>query len=202
MGRVVNHEIGHWLGLRHIWGDAMCGNDFVDDTPTKYTASRGCPDTITTCGYFDNVNNYMDYVDTRCMLMFTEGQKLRAYGHLLLFRSELLNQDCFALPVEEGRPVKLKIYPNPTSSEINIDGYVNGMSTIEVYNIYGKLIKSINVSINGRYTMNLTDLRSGNYIMKIINNNEVIATKRLILSKMIFGSNVSKSSGILIKLTE
>ena len=35
-GRTATHEIGHWLGLKHIWGDAICGSDDVDDTPTQH----------------------------------------------------------------------------------------------------------------------------------------------------------------------
>ncbi len=34
-GRTLVHEIGHYLGLRHVWGDAQpaCGDDFIWDTP-------------------------------------------------------------------------------------------------------------------------------------------------------------------------
>lgn len=42
-GRTATHETGHWLGLRHIWGDANCGNDFCGDTPTQQTSNGGCP---------------------------------------------------------------------------------------------------------------------------------------------------------------
>ena len=42
-GRTATHEVGHWLNLRHIWGDATCGNDLVSDTPTQQTSNGGCP---------------------------------------------------------------------------------------------------------------------------------------------------------------
>ncbi len=32
LGRTATHEVGHWLNLRHIWGDATCGNDGVIST--------------------------------------------------------------------------------------------------------------------------------------------------------------------------
>ncbi|MBM3431268.1 MAG: hypothetical protein FJX99_09815, partial [Bacteroidetes bacterium] len=33
-GRTATHEIGHWLGLRHVWGDGGCTvDDFCNDTP-------------------------------------------------------------------------------------------------------------------------------------------------------------------------
>ena len=33
LGRTATHEVGHWLNLRHIWGDSYCGNDYCNDTP-------------------------------------------------------------------------------------------------------------------------------------------------------------------------
>jgi hypothetical protein len=79
LGRTTTHEIGHWLGLRHIWGDANCGNDFVSDTPTQQTSNYNCPSfPHVTCSNGPNgdmYQNYMDYVDDNCMNLFTAGQK-------------------------------------------------------------------------------------------------------------------------------
>lgn len=76
-GRTLTHEAGHWLGLRHIWGDANCGNDFCSDTPESQDSNFGCP-TQTTCdGQQDMVENYMDYTNDICMNTFTEDQKTR-----------------------------------------------------------------------------------------------------------------------------
>ena len=81
LGRTATHEVGHYLGLRHIWGDAACGDDFVGDTPTQNTSNYGCPAyphvTCTNGTNGDQFMNYMDYVDDGCMLMFTQGQKDR-----------------------------------------------------------------------------------------------------------------------------
>ncbi len=76
-GRTLTHETGHWLGLRHIWGDANCGNDFVDDTPPQASESRGCQVGRTSCGAVNMVQNYMDYSDDACFNIFTKGQKSR-----------------------------------------------------------------------------------------------------------------------------
>jgi PKD repeat protein len=78
-GRTTTHEIGHWLGLRHIWGDANCGNDFCDDTPTQQAASSGCPTfPKKTCNNSGNMTmNFMDYSNDVCAYMFTHGQKER-----------------------------------------------------------------------------------------------------------------------------
>lgn len=80
-GRTATHEVGHWLNLRHIWGDANCGNDLVSDTPTQQTSNYGCPTfPHTTCSNGANGDmfmNYMDYTDDGCMNMFTTGQSAR-----------------------------------------------------------------------------------------------------------------------------
>jgi hypothetical protein len=78
LGRTTTHEVGHWLNLRHIWGDANCGNDQVSDTPTQQTSNYGCPSfphqTCSNGSNGDMFMNYMDYVDDACMQMFSSGQ--------------------------------------------------------------------------------------------------------------------------------
>jgi hypothetical protein len=74
-GRIATHEVGHWLNLRHIWGDAFCGDDFVEDTPTQEWFNQGCPQhPQSSCGSQDMFMNYMDYTDNSCMNIFTSGQ--------------------------------------------------------------------------------------------------------------------------------
>ncbi|OSZ73764.1 zinc metalloprotease [Chitinophagaceae bacterium IBVUCB2] len=80
-GRTATHEVGHWMNLRHIWGDATCGNDQVGDTPLHNTANYGCPSAThrSTCTGtpLEMTMNYMDYTDDACMYMFSAGQKSR-----------------------------------------------------------------------------------------------------------------------------
>ncbi len=80
LGRTATHEVGHWLNLRHIWGDASCGNDQVADTPTQQTSNFGCPafPHVTCSNTGDMSMNYMDYTDDACMYMFSTGQKARS----------------------------------------------------------------------------------------------------------------------------
>ena len=77
MGRTLTHELGHFFGLRHIWGDSNCGNDFCDDTPQSFSSNRGCPDVTTCDGVKDMVENYMDYTNDACVNLFTQDQKSR-----------------------------------------------------------------------------------------------------------------------------
>ncbi len=78
LGRTGTHEVGHWLNLRHIWGDGNCNqDDFVSDTPASDGANYGCASTHTSCNTLDMVQNYMDYSDDACMNLYTAGQKAR-----------------------------------------------------------------------------------------------------------------------------
>ncbi len=81
LGRTATHEVGHWMNLRHIWGDTSCGTDQVEDTPTHNTANYGVPTYphLSTCAGapIEMTMNYMDYTDDRGMYMFTNGQKTR-----------------------------------------------------------------------------------------------------------------------------
>ena len=81
LGRTATHEVGHWMNLRHIWGDATCGSDLVSDTPTHNTANYGVPAVghRSTCSGtpLEMYMNYMDYTDDRGRYMFSNDQKSR-----------------------------------------------------------------------------------------------------------------------------
>jgi hypothetical protein len=84
LGRTATHEVGHWLNLRHIWGDenACSGSDLVNDTPNQEASNGGCPtypllDACTGTAPGVMFMNYMDYVTDNCMYMFTAGQAAR-----------------------------------------------------------------------------------------------------------------------------
>ena len=94
-GRTATHEIGHFLGLRHIWGDRndCSGNDFVADTPPALQANTGKPTfphiTCNNGPSGDMFMNYMDYVDDDAMFMFTTGQVARMNATLAGPRKKL-----------------------------------------------------------------------------------------------------------------
>lgn len=78
LGRTTTHEIAHFLGLRHIWGDesGCSGTDYVNDTPSQLDETYNCPThPIIDCGSIPKMfQNYMDYTDDACMNLFTKGQ--------------------------------------------------------------------------------------------------------------------------------
>lgn len=112
MGLTCVHEVGHYLGMRHIWGDPISGSgcsvdDGISDTPNQNAASQfTCNYSINSCtdnpiNYPDMVENYMDYSNDACMNMFTINQKLIMRAVLELARPGLIegqeNQGCSLL---------------------------------------------------------------------------------------------------------
>ncbi|MBT6808545.1 MAG: zinc metalloprotease, partial [Flavobacteriales bacterium] len=99
LGRTATHEVGHYLNLRHIWGDANCGNDQCNDTPTQQSSNYGCPNFPSTSNCSGNGSNgdmfmnYMDYTDDACMNMFSQDQKTRMIAAINTYRSGLLSSN-------------------------------------------------------------------------------------------------------------
>jgi hypothetical protein len=95
LGRSATHEVGHWLNLRHIWGDTedCSGSDFVDDTPKQQLPNYNKPTfphvSCTNGPNGDMFMNYMDYVDDAVMVMFSTGQVARMHATLAGPRSQL-----------------------------------------------------------------------------------------------------------------
>ena len=94
LGRTLTHEVGHWLGLLHIFGDNLqCDTDFVDDTPTQGINNEGlvnCDTIIYSCGANEVMyQNYMDYTSDKCMNLFTKGQTDRMHSAILTSPSRL-----------------------------------------------------------------------------------------------------------------
>ena len=98
LGRTLVHEIGHWMGLFHVFQDS-CGTDtcttgdLICDTPPQAEPNYGCP-TINSCSndfpdVNDQVENYMDYSNDACKNMFTNGQKLRMQATLNAIRTNI-----------------------------------------------------------------------------------------------------------------
>jgi hypothetical protein len=112
-GRTATHEIGHGLGLRHIWGDGGCAaDDFCTDTPFASAANYGCS-ANTSCGSADMIENYMDYTDDECMNIFTLEQKERMRAVLLSSdrRLSLLNSPALLDPEPDNVAIDAIISP-------------------------------------------------------------------------------------------
>ncbi len=182
-GKTLVHEVGHWLGLKHLWGDELCGDDLVNDTPKQASYTPGCPNSIRiTCGngpYGDMYMNYMDFTSDACMNLFTNGQKARMRS---LFtnggpRATILNSKGLNPPLIQGSDIEVpdpkwlygKLFPNPASSELNIDLSYDERwvgQNILVLNISGQEVLKSKVS-SKVHRLDVSSLKPGIYFIRM-----------------------------------
>jgi hypothetical protein len=182
LGRTVVHEAGHWMGLKHIWGDTYCGDDFVDDTPKQGGFTTGCPTTFrsscdnSTIG--DMYMNYMDFTNDACMNLFTLGQAERMQRLFLAGgpRNSLLLSKGLNDPWLEESPLaeiplsktSLTIYPNPAANEliISFDNNDNWMGKeIRIISINGSILQKIKIT-SKILRININKMQSGIYVIQ------------------------------------
>ena len=135
-GRTCTHEVGHWLNLIHIWGDMMCGDDFVNDTPEQEAANYGCPahPNPTCVNNGDMFQNYMDYTNDACMNMFTVGQKTRMQATLATARTEIEYSKACQNPYEDIGITEIHSISNNSfcGSQLNIEVRLSNFSADEI----------------------------------------------------------------------
>ncbi|MDN3657296.1 T9SS type A sorting domain-containing protein [Ferruginibacter paludis] len=189
-GRTATHETGHWLGLKHVWGDAVCGSDEVDDTPTQQYYNYGCPSFphVSNCspdGNGDMFMNFMDFANDACMSLFTNGQKARmralfekdnirnsfltsfACDSTLVQASPVITVDTIAV----AKPViGVNIYPNPMQSNVTIECASTlksaTLKTINIYNVSGSKVYTSTFN-SAKTTISVATLAKGIYIFSV-----------------------------------
>jgi len=184
-GRTATHEIGHWLGLKHLWGDSDCGDDGIADTPPQEKANNNCPafPHLSSCSINANGDmfmDFMDFTDDACMNMFTQGQKaeMRSLFALGNPRNSFLDSHLCDSSNAEGGPLpkdsndsllKIITYPNPFNSiltiEANTDSLVRG-KRLNLYNVTGQLYLTQTIQ-SKKTVLNVANLPSGIYILRI-----------------------------------
>lgn len=123
----LTHEVGHCLGLDHIWGDDQpgCSSDYIADTPEQEYASAGC----LTFPWVDNCSpdgngrmfmNFMDYGD--CRSMFTQGQanKMHAVLSASPYNQLALSNGCMPVTLQVNDAGAFSIV-SPTEEICNSD---------------------------------------------------------------------------------
>ena len=142
LGRTTTHEVGHWLNLRHIWGNVIgcTGNDLVADTPVQSGPNFGCPTfPSVTCNNGPNGDmfmNYMDYTDDACMVMFSAGQVARMDACLDGDRPGLCTPVVGTLKLIDD-PQTLKFFDDPQTLKFRDDPhtlkYIDDPQTLKFF---------------------------------------------------------------------
>lgn len=194
LGRTATHEVGHWLNLRHIWGDDICGDDFVADTEIAEGENYGCPtfphNANSNCGSGadgEMYMNYMDYVVDYCMVMFTYDQGTRMQSALNGDRAALLTSSgCGS--TSSVNDVLLEntfdIYPNPNNGNFVVNAKLINSENVNIslYNLLGAKVQEFNNVKIYPFQMNVNDLPNGSYFVKF-NSGKNTITKKVFISK-------------------
>lgn len=176
-GKMLAHEAGHYLGLRHIWGDGNCSmDDYVDDTPRASASSQyncnlsinSCIDTINGANLPNMVENYMDYSSSDCQNSFTKGQIAVMRATLENFRSDLY---VTSVSEVEGFEGLVSVYPNPVSENLQVvTKDISGKADVLIYNLNGSVIHQSTMAGNDRKTISMK-VPSGIYFVKVVTQN-------------------------------
>lgn len=190
LGRTTTHEVGHSLGLVHIWGDRTCGSDAVDDTPLHNTYNFGCPEEghLSTCTGtpLEMWMNYMDYTDDRCMYFFTDGQAARASFFIDTDPqlNSIVNSACTdqnrtpittitANDLLQGRKDNstISLYPSITTGRLTleIENPQTGKAEINIYNQAGAFMMKQQIVISGKIVsqVDVSKLKNGVYYLEL-----------------------------------
>ncbi|MNK14923.1 Pregnancy-associated plasma protein-A [compost metagenome] len=175
--RTTTHETGHFLGLRHIWGDkentCIGEDDYCADTPNAAAANNSCIQNDS-CpeGDPDMIENYMDYTPDSCMSVFTPNQKTRMRTILqnAVRRANLATSNvCGTASSQEFQFLMgTNIYPNPTQNELTISvGSENLPDSYSIYNSLGQTMANVSSVTEANLTINTSAYSNGIYFIKI-----------------------------------
>lgn len=183
-GRTLTHEMGHFLGLFHVWGDGNCdSDDFCEDTPLSGSPNFGCPAHANTCPQSegnDPIENYLNYTHDTCMNTFTQCQanRMRTVLRFSPRRATLVGSPALdSNYVPPIIPLKITAFYEVAAEQIVLQTNQPLTTNIELqlYNLQGKRIKNEKInpeSGRSNYTISTKNISDGSYILVVKYGNE------------------------------
>ncbi len=88
------------------------------------------------------------------------------------------------LSVDEHQLSDIKLYPNPANESFTIDllQFYSSLNSVHLFNMQGKLVKSVNEFDNQLTTISTKELSNGLYLVQLVNNNGQTQFKKLIVN--------------------
>ena len=153
LGRVLAHEIGHWLNLHHAWLD-------VEENEWGVNVTQ--------------ILNIMDYGSDDCMVMFTNRQKIRAYASLWLHRQKMIKSNIKVKCDIRGRyepnywpPIFLSIRKTFGGNILVITKSCRmpGLSKVLIFKDDGGIEYTTHGNLTENMMVDLTGVKPGNYTL-------------------------------------
>ncbi len=199
LGRTATHEIGHCLGLLHVWADGNCqATDYCNDTPSQDGQIYFCPtNPPNSCPLDrpgpDQIANYMQYTDDRCMNLFTADQvrRMRTVMQTSMLRCTLPSSPALGLDLPtRDKPLNgARLYPNPSN-----EGFVTIqlskpalISSTKWYDSMGKALGSNSADLTEGFSGSETSIKieaprtPGIYFLRLTPANGQAAILKLVV---------------------
>ena len=185
-GRTVTHEVGHYLGLRHIWGDGLLSiiglpdcnsDDGVADTPNQGSSSQfSCDPEQNSCDDDEDIQmpdmfeNFMDYSSEDCLNSFTNGQIAIMRSVLENERSGLI-EGLSTSTVAIADTENFKVYPNPANNELFVETHDLKADhyQLQLFDMQGRILRSMisQHTNNMIQSVDISSLPTGLYGLRI-----------------------------------
>ncbi len=187
LGRTGTHEVGHYLGLIHLWGaygPSCTLDDGISDTPMQFEAHYVDPGHPSiSCNSADMFMNYMDYVEDEDMFFFSAEQVTHMETALEINRESLLTSPALAVDENISNEV-FEIFPVPVSkgSELTVvipEGKV--INQVQIVDLLGRVHLNDIVDTNDKeLSLNIKELSTGVYLLKL-NGEKMSYNKRIVI---------------------